>query len=375
MIGSLAARHDLISFAAGAPHVAGIPGDEVLNLVIEVMRRDPIRALQYTGPQGLEELRVRLAPLMGSRTELGADRLVVTAGASQALDLVAKVALEPGDLVVTGIPTFPTALAVFALYGTEVATIPSDDNGIDVDALAALVRDGRRPKLVYTIPTFSNPTGATLSLERRLELARLCEEAGILVLEDDTYGPLRYDGSPLPHLVELCPGCAIYLGSVSKSFVPGLRLGWIVPPEHLLEPFVVAQELSTLCVSPFSQLLLCEYLSGEAYALNLASLRTVYRSRRDALLDALDQHLAAGADWTRPQGGFFVWVELADLTADELFEPALERGVAFVPGSAFYPETGGEHQLRLSFSSLEETAIERGIALLGALVTERRSLA
>ena len=370
---SVASRADVISLAGGMPFVDALPMQDMRGAIEETLRLHGHRTLQYCGGQGLVELRSRLVALMAEEGVVTSpEAVLVTGGGQQALDVVAKVMLDPGDQIVVEAPAYVGALSAFAAYEPRIVTVPVDEEGMRVEELSSLLRSGVRPKFVYTVPNFSNPSGVTLSLKRREELVRVCADAGVMILEDNPYGRLRFEGDALPTLFELGQGNVVYAGTLSKVFAPGFRLGWVVAPPGLLERLILAKEASDLCTGSFTQLLATVYLDGDRFRPNLDVLIGVYRERRDAMLTALQAHFPEGTEWTRPSGGFYVWVTLGAGSVDtrELLIRAIERKVAFVPGTAFYPDGRGQDQLRLAFCHPPSDAITEGVRRLGELFAE-----
>jgi DNA-binding transcriptional MocR family regulator len=368
---AVASRPEVISLAGGMPFVQALPSEELLEVVRKVIRDRGAVALQYGGGSGQEGLKGRLSELMAEEGVVAdPSSILVTVGAQQALDLVGKAFIDPGDLVAVEAPSYVGALAAFGAFQPRYLQIPMDDDGLIVEALEEALSAGARPTFVYVCPNFHNPAGVTLSLERRRRLVELCRGASIPIVEDNAYGLLRFDGTPLPSLHAMDPDNVVYLGSLSKVFCPGVRVGWMVAPPPVLERLILFKEAADLCSSNLNQLVAEEWLSdGGRWRTTLAGLIDIYRSRRDAMVEALGAHFPAGSRWTHPHGGFYVWATLrpgADTRA--LLPKAVERGVAYVPGTAFYPDGTGADRLRLAFCYPTEDAIREGIRRLGDLV-------
>ena len=373
---SVASRPDVVSLAGGMPYVQALPTEHVLEVVESVLVERADVALQYGGGQGSPVLRERLAMLMAEEdTPADPEDLVVTTGAQQALDLVGKVLLDPGDVVAVEAPAYVGALSAFSVYEPRFLQIDLDDDGMIVEQLEdALVR-GERPKFVYTVPNFHNPAGVTMSRPRREQLVALCREARIPIVEDNPYGMLRFEGDPHPTLRSLDPQNVIYLGTVSKVFSPGVRVGWAVAEPGVLQRLVLAKEAADLCGSQFTMLVTERYFSGELWRRNLDALVQTYRSRREAMLAALEERFPNDARWTKPSGGFFVWVTLPDyFDTPTLLAAAVDRKVAYVPGTGFYPDGRGRQQMRLCFSYPTEERIAEGIRRLGELLADEEEL-
>lgn len=373
---SVASRPDVVSLAGGMPYVQALPTEHVIEVVESVLVERADVALQYGGGQGSPVLRERLAMLMAEEdTTADPEDLVVTTGAQQALDLVGKVLLDPGDVVAVEAPAYVGALSAFSVYEPRFLQVDLDDDGMIVEQLEEALLRGERPKFVYTVPNFHNPAGVTMSRARREQLVALCREARIPIVEDNPYGMLRFDGEPLPTLRSLDRQNVIYLGTVSKVFSPGVRVGWAVAEPGVLQRLVLAKEAADLCGSQFTMLVTERYFGGELWRRNLGALVLTYRSRRDAMLTALEEHFPSDASWTKPSGGFFVWVTLPDyFDTPALLAAAVDRKVAYVPGTGFYPDGRGRQQMRLCFSYPTEERITEGIRRLGELLADEEEL-
>jgi 2-aminoadipate transaminase len=312
--------------------------------------------------------------------EVDTDEVLVTSGGQQVIDLVCKTLLDPGDVVVCEAPTYPGAVPTFCAYQAEVVQVTMDREGMRTDELEAtldqLDRSGQRPKFIYTVPTFHNPAGVTLSFERRRELVRIAGERELLVLEDNPYGLLRYEGSPLPTLRSLDGGAfVIYGGTFSKILSPGVRLGWAVAPGPVLEKMNLGKQAADLCSSSITQYFVSAYFDSRPWEDYVRSLIEIYRRRRDVMLDALAEHFPREAEWTHPEGGLFIWATLPDyIDTTDLLVRALEDHVAFVPGRAAFLDGRGGSSMRLNFSGVGEPLIREGIRRLGEVVREQVAL-
>jgi 2-aminoadipate transaminase len=369
---AVASRPEVVSLAGGMPFVEALPRQDVIDAVRNVLDRHGGAALQYCGGAGLPGIRRRVTALMA---EEGApahpDDTLITNGAQQALDLVAKIFIDPGDEIVVEAPAYVGALSAFSAYEPRFVQIPLDDDGMLVDELERALAAGARPKFVYTVPNFSNPAGVTMSLQRRRQLVETCRAARVPIVEDNPYGLLRFEGEPLPCLRSLDPTNVIYLGTLSKVFAPGVRLGWAVAEPEVLSRLILAKEAADLCSSSLTQLVAERYLEGDRWRENLRAFVDIYRERRDAMLTSLAGSFPRGASWTLPAGGFYVWVRLpAGVDAQALLPRAVERRVAYVPGTAFYADERGRDHLRLSFCHPTPEAIREGVGRLGALLAE-----
>lgn len=372
-----AARSDVISLSGGMPDVRRVPHDAVQRAVRRALEHDGAAALQYGASEGRYALRSTVVGLMAeSGVRLSEDDIVVTAGAQQGLDLLAKVFLDPGDVVICEGPTYVGALQAFSPYRPHIECVPVDDHGMRIDALEETLRrvGARGAKFIYTIPNFHNPAGVTLSAERRRRLIELAREYDIPVVEDDPYGRLRFEGGHILPLRALDPD-VIYLGTFSKIFAPGLRLGWMAAPRPIRARVLLAKQAADLCGSAFSQTVAEHYMTGTAWRRVLADLTATYHVRRDAMLAALAEHFPEDVTWTRPEGGFFVWVTLpGHMDTKPLLAEAVERGVTFVPGSDFFPAGRGSNNFRLAFCYEEPEQIVEGVRRISEVLEDKLAL-
>nr|WP_307801582.1 PLP-dependent aminotransferase family protein [Actinomadura violacea] len=371
---AMVARPEVVSLAGGAPYVSALPLDAVGSMVGDLVAGKGAEVLQYGSAQGDETLRELICEVMALEGVQGsADDVVVTVGAQQALDLITKIFIDPGDVVLAEAPSYVGALGTFASYQADVVHVPLDDAGLIPsalrDTLDRLRREGRRVKFLYTVPTFQNPAGVTLTAARRTQVLEICAEYDVLVIEDNPYGLLGYEGEPMRALRADDPDRVIYLGSFSKTIASGLRVGWVLAPHAVRAKLVLAAESAILCPSNFSQLAVREYLLTQPWREQIKAFREMYRERRDAMLDALDQLMPDGCTWTRPGGGFFVWATLPEgLDAKAMAPRAIADRVAYVPGTGFYADGGGRRNMRLSFCFPEPHRIREGVRRLAAVV-------
>lgn len=374
-------RPEVISLAGGLPDTSTFPPELLAAVMARVAADSSARALQYGPTEGMLGLREGIARVMGAEgVDVDPGDMIVTTGGQQVIDLVCKTLLDPGDVVVAEGPTYPGAVPTFSSYQADVVQIGMDADGMRVDELEQtldrLERDGRRPKFIYTVPTFQNPAGVTLSLPARQRLVEVAHERELVVLEDDPYGMLRFEGDRLPKLLELDGGqFVIHAGTFSKILSPGVRLGWAIAPRPLLAKLNVGAQAATLCPSSFAQLFVSAYLETGHWEEYVAGLRELYRERRDVMLDALAGALPAEATWTRPAGGLFVWATLPEyIDTTDLLALALAHNVAFVPGRAAYLDGRGGSEMRLNFSGSTEDEIREGVRRIGAIVREQVEL-
>ena len=358
---------DMLSFAGGLPNPRLFPSAELETAFTRVLRERGGTALQYGSSEGYRPLREfvcaeRLAPL---GIEAVADEILITSGSQQALDLVARVFIDPGDLVAMESPSYLSAIQAFELCEPCFVTVPLGRDGIDTEQLACVLRRDA-PKLLYVGPTFQNPTGLCYTDAVRREVARLVDEAGTLLVEDDPYGELRYDGGPHPRPIHAYGARrGVLMGSFSKIVTPGLRMGWVYAPAETLRAMVVAKQAADLCSSTLVQMVLHELLAGGFLRGHIERLRASYRVQRDVLLDVLRCEMPEGTRWTEPRGGMFVWVTLPEgVSAEALLAATLPRGVAFAPGRSFHPVDPPVNTLRLNFTLNEADAIRRGVRVI-----------
>jgi 2-aminoadipate transaminase len=374
---AVASKPDVVSLAGGMPFVEALPSADVLAVATQIITEHGATAFQYGGGQGSPGLRNRLVMLMGEEgVEADPEDVVVTTGAQQALDLIGKIFIDPGDLIAVEAPAYVGALTAFGAYQPRYLPIELDDDGMVVEQLERALVLGDRPKFVYTVPNFGNPAGVTMSYSRRQHLVSLCREAGVPIIEDNPYGLLRFESEPIPCLRTLDPENVIYLGTVSKTFAPGVRVGWALGEQSVIQRLVLAKEAADLCGSNLTMMITERWFSDtDRWRSTLAGLVETYRSRRDVMLEALAEHMPAGASWTTPSGGFYVWLRLPNwLDTKALLAAAVERRVAYVPGTAFYPDGRGTNELRLAFCYPPEDRIREGIARLGALLHDEERL-
>ncbi|TQL46552.1 DNA-binding transcriptional MocR family regulator [Homoserinimonas aerilata] len=376
---AVASRPEVVSLAGGMPYVSALPSELVTGALDRVMRDHGPQALQYGSGQGTPELRERALEIMALEGIRGSvDDVVITTGSQQALDLVTKLFINPGDVILAEAPSYVGAIGVFRSYQAEIAHVLMDDDGLIPqalrDAITRLKADGKTIKFLYTIPTFHNPAGVTLSWERRLEILEICRANDILVLEDNPYGLLYFDSPPPNALRSIEEDGVIYLGTFSKTLAPGFRVGWALAPHAIREKLILANESATLCPSAFSQFAISEYLASADWKGQIDTFRGVYRGRRDAMLSALSEHLPE-MSWTVPNGGFYVWLTLpSPLDSKEMLPRAVKELVAYTPGTAFYSDGGGRQKIRLSFCYPNEETIRTGIRRLTSVINEELEL-
>jgi 2-aminoadipate transaminase len=374
---ALTERDDVISLAGGLPDTSTFPADSYAALMGQVAAQSCARALQYGPTDGSEVIKHCIIDVMAAEgMRIGLSDMLVTTGGQQAIDLVCKTLIDPGDVIIAEGPTDPGAIPTFCAYEADVVQIPLDDEGMRIQELEttldALERDGRRTKFLYTVPTFQNPAGVTMTLERRRALVRIAHDRELLIMEDNPYGMLRYEGEALPTLYSLDNEFVIYTGTFSKILSPGVRLGWAVAPAPILDQMQSGKQGTDLCSSPITQYFVAAYFDSGPWGNYLGSLVEIYRRRRDVMLDAMAEHFPREAEWTHPQGGLFIWATLPDyIDTTDLLASALRQNVAFVPGRAAYLDGRGASSMRLNFSGVDEDQIREGIRRIGAIATEQ----
>ena len=372
----LLGKPGIISFAGGFPDSALFDVAGLRESSQKALDENPGAALQYGATEGFEPLRAELASFLRSKgiSDVAAHQLIVTTGSQQALDLVGKTLVDPGDKVIVEGPTFLATIQCFRLYGAQVIAAPIDAHGVQVDRLEALITE-HRPKFVYLIPTFGNPSGATLALERRRKILALAVKHQVLIVEDDPYGDLYFGDAPPPSLLALShevPGSRdllAYCGSLSKVLSPGLRVGWMVAQPELLARATMCKQFSDAHTSTFAQATAAEYLKSGRMPARLEEVRKVYAQRAQAMGQALRRELGDAIEFTQPEGGLFFWARLTGKggklqDAGELARRAIEQGVAFVPGAPFFATNPDKASLRLSFATADVAKIEDGVARL-----------
>jgi 2-aminoadipate transaminase len=362
----LAMQPDIISFAGGMPASELFMVREFEEACHYVLTHDGVRALQYGITEGYPPLRQYLVEKMEEYdVPAEPDNILIINGSQQALDLIGKIFIDRGDLVLTEGPTYLGAIQAFRAYQVHFVTVPLDEDGIRTDKLEEMLK--RHPvKFIYVLPNFHNPAGVTMTLERRLQLVELAARYGVFIVEDDPYGELRFEGEDIPPLAVLHKENVLYLSTFSKTLAPGIRLGWIVAPCNIIAKLVQAKQGSDLHTSTFVQMVAHDICQRGILRHHTKEIRAVYKERRDAMLAAMEKHFPPGITWTRPQGGLFLWVQLPEhVDASEFLNVALEEKVAFVPGRVFYPDDDGKNAMRLTFATAGPEKIEEGIRRLG----------
>lgn len=367
----LTEKPDVISFAGGLPAAELFPIREFREACEYVLTTNGGKALQYGATEGYTPLREYLSEKMqkyGVPAEV--ENIIITNGSQQALDLIGRIFLDKGDVVITERPTYLGALQAWRAYEPQFATVPLDYDGMCVDILEPVLKAHQgKVKFIYVLPNFHNPAGTTLPLERRIELVRLAAKYGVPIIEDDPYGELRFEGEDITPIETLHKENVIYLSTFSKTLAPGIRIGWVTAPSKIISKLVQAKQGADLHTGVFVQMVAHDICSRGLLRTHVKKVREAYLERRDAMLQAMEEHFPSGVTWTRPQGGLFLWVCLPEqINTTEFLKTALEEKVAYVPGSAFFPEEGGHNTMRLNFSYCRPEIIREGIQRLARAI-------
>ena len=370
---AVANRPEIVSLAGGMPNIKDLPLDEISDHIARMIRDHGMQVMQYGSGQGEPRIREQNCEVMAEESSVAdPDDITITAGSQQALDLVTRIFCDPGDVILAESPSYVGALGTFQSYQAEVVHVACDGDGLIPEAItetaSRLREQGKRIKFLYTIPNFNNPSGVTQPVERRRRIIECCADAGVLVVEDNPYGLLTLDADPLPAMRSLDPS-VIYLGSFSKTFAPGFRVGWVCAPHGVREKLVLAQESATLCPPVFSQFAISDYLENSDWRGQIRVFRDMYRVRRDTMLATLEREMPEGCSWTRPAGGFFVWVTLPEgLDACAMLPRGVNVRVAFVPGPAFFADGQGSRNVRLSYCFPPPDRIAMGVERFAQVV-------
>ena len=376
---AVASRPEIVSLAGGMPNLSALPMEMMAEVVNNLILTNGSEALQYGSGQGHPKLREQICDVMALEgIRANPDDIVVTTGSQQALDLISRIFIDPGDVVLVEAPSYVGALGTFRQYEASVVHVETDENGLVPASLSVAIKSvraaGRKIKFLYLIPNYQNPTGVCLPADRRTEILDICREAEIFVVEDNPYGLLGFD-KPSPNAMRAEDSeNVIYLGSFSKTIASGLRIGWALVPQSLKDKLVIASESSILCPSNFTQLTISSYLANQPWRDQIACFCELYKARRDAMLEALDQYFPEEAKWTKPGGGFYVWVNLPpEIDTKALMPKAIVAKVAYVPGSAFYADGFGSWQMRLSYCHPTPERIREGVKALGNVIKQEMS--
>ncbi len=377
----LTEQPEIISFAGGLPAPEVFPLERFREASNTVLENFGPQSLQYSTTEGHRPLREMIARHISRfSSEVGADNVLITSGSQQALDFVGRLFVNRGDFIVVESPTYVGALQAWNAYGAQYIPVRTDEHGMIVDELEAALRVG--PKFIYVLPNFQNPSGSTLSLERRMQLIRIADKYGVPIIEDDPYGQLRYEGEHIPSIVALdseyrgpngghYSGNVIYLSTFSKLLAPGLRLGWVIAPSEVIQKLVLSKQAADLHTSSFNQYIAFEAAKGGFLDEHVKVIRATYKERRDVMIEMMEEMFPAGVTWRKPKGGMFLWSILPEgMDSAEVLKRAVEKKVAFVPGEAFHPTGGGRNTMRLNFSYSSPETIREGVTRLGNTLKE-----
>ena len=367
-------RPEMISFAGGLPAPELFPVEEIKEVSRIVLEEEGAKALQYTTTEGHGPLRQWISNRMNTRlgTCFEYEDILITHGSQQALDLSGKVFLDEGDVVLCESPTYLAAISAFRAYGCEFVEVPTDNDGMIMEELERILENTARVKIIYMIPDFQNPTGRSWSLERREQLVKAAIKHQVIIIEDNPYGELRFEGGDLPSVKSFDQiGCVLCLGTFSKTFCPGYRIGWVAGDKRIIDKYIVVKQGTDLQCNTLAQMEIAKYLELYDIDEHIAKIREVYRRRRDLTVQTMGEEFPEGVTFTRPQGGLFAWVELpVGVNARDVLVESLKRSVAFVPGGSFFPNSSKENTFRINFSNMPEERIIKGIRILGGILRE-----
>ncbi|MBR5610065.1 MAG: PLP-dependent aminotransferase family protein [Bacteroidales bacterium] len=361
---SVANKPEIISFGGGFPNQDTFPVEDLKQIMNDLLTEEPHKVLQYGSTEGSVLLRQQLAKkYQADGLDVTEKNIVITTASQQAIDLIARILINPGDTILCGLPSYLGALQAFYSYQANPVGIPKDEHAeVVVKTLCAL---GKKPKFIYAIPDYQNPTGVTMTMEQRLEIVEVAKKYDLIILEDSPYKEIRFDGESLPTIYSMCPERVILLGTLSKTFAPGLRLGWVLGSEQVIEKIIVAKQSADLCTPILNQELAGRYIASGKFDENLKKTIALYRGKRDLMLECLDKYMPEGVTWTKPDGGLFMLVTLPEgYDARDLFDLAIKENVAFIIGEVFFCDGGGQNTLRLNFSYVSDEKMVEGVKRL-----------
>lgn len=370
-------KPEIISFAGGLPNPKAFPVEATREIINEILDEKGEKALQYGSTEGIGPLREELSKMMRDRgMDVDSENILITHGSQQALDLLSKVMLDPDDTIIVGSPTYLGATGAFRAFEAHMETVEVKEDGMDMDKLRKklkhLEKKGDLPKFIYVVLTFQNPSGATMSAEKRKELLDIASEYDLLVVEDSPYSHLRYEGEEKPHLISLDDeDRVVRLETFSKILAPGFRIAWTSGPEDLIEKMVIAKQATDLCTNPFGQFVAYKYIAEGVMEDHIENIKSLYNKKRLTMLEAMDEHFPEEVEWNRPNGGMFIWAELPEhINTRDLFDKAVDENVAYVVGDAFYVDDGGQNTMRINFTHSSEEEIKEGIKSLANVIRE-----
>lgn len=361
---SVANKPEIISFGGGFPNQDTFPVEDLKQIVNDLLTEEPHKVLQYGSTEGSVLLRQQLAKkYQADGLDVTEKNIVITTASQQAIDLIARILINPGDTILCGLPSYLGALQAFYSYQANPVGIPKDEHAeVVVKTLCAL---GKKPKFIYAIPDYQNPTGVTMTMEQRMEIVEVAKKYDLIILEDSPYKEIRFDGESLPTIYSMCPERVILLGTLSKTFAPGLRLGWVLGSEQVIEKIIVAKQSADLCTPILNQELAGRYIASGKFDENLKKTIALYRGKRNLMLECLDKYMPEGVTWTKPDGGLFMLVTLPEgYDARDLFDLAIKENVAFIIGEVFFCDGGGQNTLRLNFSYVSDEKMVEGVKRL-----------
>lgn len=361
---SVANKPEIISFGGGFPNQDTFPVEDLKQIMNDLLTEEPHKVLQYGSTEGSVLLRQQLAKkYQADGLDVTEKNIVITTASQQAIDLIARILINPGDTILCGLPSYLGALQAFYSYQANPVGIPKDEHAeVVVKTLCAL---GKKPKFIYAIPDYQNPTGVTMTMEQRLEIVEVAKKYDLIILEDSPYKEIRFDGESLPTIYSMCPERVILLGTLSKTFAPGLRLGWVLGSEQVIEKIIVAKQSADLCTPILNQELAGRYIASGKFDENLKKTIALYRGKRNLMLECLDKYMPEGVTWTKPDGGLFMLVTLPEgYDARDLFDLAIKENVAFIIGEVFFCDGGGQNTLRLNFSYVSDEKMVEGVKRL-----------
>ncbi|HEC88470.1 MAG TPA: PLP-dependent aminotransferase family protein [Thermoplasmata archaeon] len=375
---AISQKPGVISFAGGLPNPKAFPIEEIREIINKILTENGAKALQYGPTSGLMEFRREIAKFV-SRFDIkaGVNNVLATVGSQQALDIIGRLFLDENDVVMVGLPTYLGAINAFLAYGPKLVGVPLDENGINVDLLEEKIKElksrGEKIKIIYTVPTFQNPAGVELSEDRRKRMIEIAEKYDLLIVEDEPYSMLRFEGKmlkPIKHYDK--EGRVIYMATFSKILSPGIRLAYVIASEELSRKMIIAKQSMDLCTPTFTQIIAYHYIKNGYIEKHIPKIIEMYRRKRDIMLESMEKYFPEGCRWTKPRGGMFLWAELPEkINTKEMFDEAIKEKVAYVHGKAFHVDGSGENTMRLNFTNPADDAIEEGIKRLAEVIKKR----
>ncbi|MFA7033168.1 MAG: PLP-dependent aminotransferase family protein [Bacteroidales bacterium] len=364
----VAVKPEIISFGGGFPSPETFPIEELKKIMMDIMNEQGAAALQYGSTEGDVSLRKEISKLYNDEhLNIPIENILITTASQQAIDLLSRIFIDPGDVIVCGLPSYLGALQAFWSYQCHPYGL-RHNNGLE-EAVNALVAAGKKPKFIYSIPDFQNPSGETMTVEERQYVVSVAEKYDLLIIEDSPYKQIRFEGESLPTMYSMCPDRVVLLGTFSKTFVPGFRLGWVVAANNIIEKLIVAKQSADLCTPIFNQMVAARYLQSGMFNKNLEKIKSLYKHKKNIMIKAFEDYMPEGVTWTNPQGGLFLFLNLPpQYDTRELFDLAIKENVAFVIGEAFHCDDSGKNTMRLNFSYASDDKIVEGVKRLAAAI-------